>query len=363
VPRPTKAQLVLLELAGAAAAGGLAIGGVWKYAGIGVGGVVALLAIVPLNRRWLYQVASSWIRFARRRRRTRRGASLRDLLGDYQVESVPAGTRGSSIGVVRSGTTWSLPLALGLDSVFNDDAPVPVNLLADLLRVEDVRLSSVRLFTLTTPAHAVARAPSGPGAPLTPLVARYCLITLDGRRAADAIAARGGTEAAVHQILRRCAVHAEQVLSTAGLTVRRLDQNAVASLFATWLGPASEEDRATRRATAERWRDVRVAGTWSTIFAVTGSGDDIADRVFRLTAAAPTPVAATSLVLRPEDTGEDVTGTILVRLSAPLSASYDDTAHSLGLLARAFDLEMQRVDGEQGELLRATTPMGIGEPV
>jgi type VII secretion protein EccE len=356
---------MLLELGGAAAVGGLALGDPWRIPGIAVGAVVVLLAIVPWQRRWLYQVLGSWVRFRRRRRRARRGDGLTGILGEYQVESVPAGTRGSSIGVVRSGTTWSLPLALGLDSVFNDDAPVPIHLLTDLLRVEDVRLSSVRLFTLTTPAHVAARAPGGPGAPLTPLVARYCLITLDGQRAADAIAARGGTQAAVHQILRRCAVHAEQVLSTAGLSVRRLDQHAVASLFGTWLGPASEQDRSTRPATTERWRDVSVAGTWSTIFAVTGSGDDVADRVFRLTAAAPTPVAATALVLRPDDhagAGDDVTGTILVRLSAPASASHDDTAHSLGLLARAFDLEMQRVDGEQGELLRATTPVGIGEP-
>ena len=64
---------------------------------------------------------------------------------------MPGGGRGEPIGVVRCGTTWSLPLALGLDSLFNDDAAVPVHLLRDLLRVEDVPLSSVRLFTLVTP--------------------------------------------------------------------------------------------------------------------------------------------------------------------------------------------------------------------
>ncbi|HEU5266893.1 MAG TPA: type VII secretion protein EccE [Jatrophihabitans sp.] len=366
MPDPTRAQLVLVEVAAAAVLGGFALGGGWRLAGVAIGAVIALAAIVPVRSRWVYQVAGSWVRFVRRRRRGRRGAGLTGLLGEYHVESVPAGTRGGSIGVVRCGTTWCLPLALGLDSIFNDDPPVPIRLLTDLLRVEDVRLSSVRLFTLTTPARVAARAPGGPAAPLTPLVARYCLITLDGRRAADAIAARGGSQAAVHQILRRCAVHAEQVLSTAGLTVRRLDHAAVASLFATWLGPASEADGSSPPPAAERWRDIEVAGTWSTIFAVTGRGDDVADRVSRLTAAAPTPVAATVLVLRSSDrhgeTGDEVTGTILIRLSAPSAGSHEDTAHSLGLLARAFDLEMQRGDGEQAELLRATTPIGIGEP-
>jgi type VII secretion protein EccE len=362
VPQLTKPQLVLIELAGAAVLGGLEFRGVWLPIGAGAAVVLVALAVVPLHRRWLYQLAVSWGGLALRRRRSARVPGLAGLLGDYRVESVPAGSRGKSVGVVRSGTTWSLPLVLALDGVLNDDAPVPIQLLAELLRVEDVPLSSVRLLTLTTPPQVPAQAPPGPLAPLVPLAARYCLLTLDTRRAAEAVASRGGSEAAVHQILRRCAVHAEQVLSTAGLSVRRLDQPAVESLFATWMGPATSPTGRRGQQTVESWTDVRVAGTWSTVFAVTGEGADLADRVSRLAAVAPTPVVATALVLQPAEFGDGVQGTMLVRLSSPDSAPREDAAKSLNLLAQAFDLTLQRMDGEQGQLLRATTPVGVGEP-
>ncbi len=364
--QPTLAQLVLVELAAAAAAGGIALAGgrrgAWFVAGVAVGALVLIPAIVPLRGRWLYQLAQSWAGLRLRRRRIAAGSGLAGLLGDYRVESVAAGSRGGVIGVVRSGTTWSLPLALGLDSVFNDDVPVPLRLLTDLLRVEDVALSSVRLFTLVAPAQTSARAPAGPGAPATPLAARYCLITLDSRRAADAIAARGGGTLAVHQILRRSAVHAEQVLATAGLTVHRLDENAVASLFATWMGPAATPTQGGDQP-EESWTGVRVAGTWSTVFAVTGAGDDVVDRVSRLAALAPTPVVGTSLVLQPVGPRGRIEATMLVRLSASASGPRADALSALGLLAQAFDLDLKRVDGEQATLLRATTPLGVGEPV
>jgi type VII secretion protein EccE len=382
VPRPTKAQLVLVELAAAAVLGGRALDtgwltGAWSIAGAAIGVVLLLLAIVPVSGRWLYQLIRSTVGMRGRRRRAARGPGLVGLFGDYEIESVPAaGRRGRTLGVVRSGTTWSLPLVLTLDAVFNDDAAVPVELLADLLHVEDVPFSSVRLFTLVAPAQTPPNAPAGPVPPLVPLAARYCLITLDTRRAADAIAARGGTSAAVHQILRRCAVHAEQVLATAGVTVRRLDENAVASLFATWLGPVSDDRSRDGEHAVESLRDVLVDGTWSTMFAVSGDGEDLADRVTRLAAAAPTPVAATALVLTPTGHGGDTGGgngggngargveaTMLLRLSAPAGAAREGAAESLRLLAQAYGLRMQRISGEQGSMLRATTPLGVGEPV
>jgi type VII secretion protein EccE len=367
VPQPNLAQLVLVELAAAAAAGGIALAGglhgAGFIAGVAVAALVLIPAIVPLRGRWLYQLGQSWLGLRLRRRRSTTGSGLAGLLGDYRVESVAAGSRGGVIGVVHSGTTWSLPLALGLDSVFNDDVPVPLHLLADLLNVEDVPLSSVRLFTLVTPAQTSGRSPAGPAAPATPLAARYCLITLDSLRAADAIAARGGGTLAVHQILRRCAVHAEQELATAGLTVRRLDENAVASLFATWLGPATTTPTRRGEHPEESWIDVRVAGTWSTVFAISGQGDDVVDRVARLAALAPTPVVGTSLVLQPVGARGRIEATMLVRLSAPASVARADALSALTLLAQAFDLDLKRVDGEQATLLRATTPLGVGEPV
>jgi type VII secretion protein EccE len=364
VPQWTRTQVVLVELAAAAVVGGIAGGGVWLIAG-GIAGVVLLaVAVLPVRRRWLYQVILSWFALQRRQRDAMRRVGLAGTLGDFEVTSVPGGSDGRRIGVVHSGTTWCLPLVVSLDGVFNDDAPVPIDLLARLMWVEDVPLSSVRLVTLTAPAQPPAHAPAGPVAPATPLAARYCLLTLDTRRAAEAIAARGGTQAAVHQILRRCAIHAERLLSTAGLTVRRLDENAVGALFATWMGPATPFAGQHPPQAVESWRDVRVVGTWSTVFAVTGDGADITDRIARLAAAAPTPVVATTLLMQPAGPRpDDVDTTLLMRLSGPDSVSEAGAVDWLSRIAEAFGLIVQRLDGEQGPLLRATTPVGIGEPV
>lgn len=361
MPQWTRTQLVLVELAAAAVVGGAAAAGPWLFAGLVAALVLLVLAVVPMRRRWPYQVALSWLALQSRQRDAARRDGLAGVLGDYEVESVAGGSGASRIGVVHSGTTWCLPLMVGLDGIFNDDAPVPLDLLARLLWVEDVPLSSVRLVTLTAPAQLPAHAPAGPVTPATPLAARYCLLTLDTRRAADAVASRGGTQAAVHQILRRCAIHAERFLSTAGLSVRRLDENAVGALFATWMGPATPFTGHRPPRTVESWRDVRVAGTWSTVFAVTGDGADITDRIARLAAAAPTPVVATTLLLQPAGARSDVEATLLMRLSGPDSVSEAGAIDWLSRIARAFGLIVQRLDGEQGPLLRATTPVGIGE--
>lgn len=357
MPRPTMMQLALLEAAAAAVLGGLALHGGWAAAGIALGAAVALCAVVPVEGRWLYQLLLAGSALLRRRRRLARGGGLAGLLGEYTVETVPGGSAGVPIGVIRHGARWSIPLVLALDDVFNADRGVPVAALAELLQAEDIPLSSVRLLTLTSPARVPAGAPAGPYPPLDQQAARYCLLTLDSRRAADAIADRGGSPAAVAQILRRATVHAEQVLAGAGIATRRLDEAGIAGLFTAWLGPASPASGRRAQHSAESWRDVRVAGTWSTVAAVTGHGADVADRVARLVAVAPTPVVATTLVLRP-DRVRRFAASVLVRLSAPDTAPQRDAIGSLALLARAYDLRLQRMGGEQGALLAATTPVG-----
>ena len=172
MPRFTLVQPALLEVGAAALLGGADLGVVWRYPGLGVAVVTVVLALVPVQRRWLYQLATSWFGLARRRRRVSRAPGLAGLLGSYSIEAVNGGSTGAPIGVVRSGTTWCLPLVLALDGVFNDDPAVPVQVLSSLLQIEDVPLSSVRLFTMTTPAQVPSDAPAGPSAPLSPLAAR-----------------------------------------------------------------------------------------------------------------------------------------------------------------------------------------------
>ena len=303
MPQPTMAQLVLLELAARGRA---------RRARARAGAVAdrrrrrrrrarccsrscrgAALAL-PGRQSW-----PGWRRAggaARARRRP--GRTARRLRGRGGAGRRP----GASIGVVRCGTTWSLPLVLGLDSVFNDDAAVPVHLLAELLHVEDVPLSSVRLFTLVTPPQRPARAPAGPARAADPagraVLPDHPRHPARGRR--DGRPRRRAARPS-HQILRRCAVHAEQVLATAGLTVRRLDEDAVASLFATWLGPAASTatgGAATKLASPGATCGWPAPGRRSSRSAARATTS--LDRVARLAAVAPTPVVGTSLVLQPD---------------------------------------------------------------
>ena len=65
--------------------------------------------------------------------------------------TVPSAGRGPEVGAIRDVTTWSVPLALPLTDLFNDDVPIDLDRVATLLTVEDVPLASVRLVTVTAP--------------------------------------------------------------------------------------------------------------------------------------------------------------------------------------------------------------------
>jgi len=359
VPLPTRVQLVLLESAAAALVAGIAARGAWLWIGAVAAAALLALAAVPVHRRWLYQLALSWLSMLRRRQAVR-GPGLQSLFGGYQIVTVPPGSQGTPFGAVRSGTTWALPLELALDGVCNDDAPVSVQQLAALLRVEDVPLASVRLLTVYSPARAAAGAPAGPVPPPARITMRYCVLTVDSALAATAVADRGGTEAALQQILRRCALRCEQILAAAGVRVRRLDERAVGALFTTCLGPAELRPDNSLPPTAERWSDITVAGTWSTSFVVSGSGPEVPDALARVAATAPAAVAVSTLLLQRLGPREELAATLLLRLSGP-GATPDAAALSAVLLrAQSVGLLMQRLDGEQGRLLRASTPVGVG---
>lgn len=359
MPLPTRVQLVLLELAAAAVVAGTAARAAWLWIGIAAAAVLLALAAVPVHRRWLYQLALSWLSMSRRRRAVR-GPGLQSLFGGYQIVTVPPGSQGTPFAAVRSGTTWSLPLELALDGVYNDDAPVSVEQLAALLRVEDVPLASVRLLTVHSPARAAGSAPAGPVLPPARVTLRYCVLTVDTALAATAVADRGGTDAALQQILRRCALRCEQLLAAAGVRVRRLDERAVGALFTTCLGPAELRPDSSLPPTAERWSDIVVAGTWSSSYVVSGSGPDVLDALARVAGAAATPVAVSTLLLQRVGPREELVGTLLLRLTGP-GAVPDPAALSAALLtAQSAGLVLQRLDGEQGRLLRASTPVGVG---
>jgi type VII secretion protein EccE len=358
VPQVTRVQLVLLELALALGIGAVAASGAWRWLCAAAGVVLAGLALVPVQRRWTYQLALSWLQLLRRRAQVR-GPGLQSMLGGYRVVTVPAGSRGTAFGAVRTGTLWSLPLELPLEAVANDDAPVPVEQLAALLQVEDVPMASVRLITLFAPAQP-SGGPPGPVLPLPRSAARYVVLTLDSVLAVDALAARGGSEAAINQILRRAALRCEQTLTAAGVPVRRLDEDAVAALFPASVGPGGHRPDGSMPPSAETWGDVRVAGTWSVSFAATGAGPDVVDALNRAAAGARTPIAATTLLLQRRGPHDALDRRLFLRLSGPGARPDRNAVAATAERAETAGLVLQRLDGEQGRLLRATTPVGVG---
>ena len=360
MPRATLAQLVLLEIAAGAVVAGLAGRHTWTILGVAVGVVFATLSLVPVQRRWLYQALTSRVRLAGRRGAQRRHTGLASLAGPFEV--VDVATSGSSpIAVIRAGNTWALPLELRQDSVFNDDASVPLGGLASLLKIEDVDLASVRLLTLVTPVVAAPNAPAGTGPVLARGATRYCVLTLDTMIAAAALAARGGSDAAVTQILRRCAMRAEEVLGNGKLGLQTLDESAAHRVLDSCLGPAASVAQSSAATTAESRSGIRVGGTYSTSVVVGGSAATALHKLADLMPYLPGRVASTALVLTPDRHRGGAESTLVLRVSVPHDKAATHVAGRLRKAVSQAGLPVQRLDSEQGELLRASTPLGLTE--
>lgn len=346
---------MLLEIAAAAVVTGLALRRAWLPAGIAIGVVFAVLALGRLQHRWVHHLIASWFGMQLRRRRLR-GPGVASLSGGYDVVTVPSGSRGIALGAVRDRTTWTVPLELPLLGVLNDDPPVPVEALTGLLTIEDVPLSAVRLLTMTTPASPPPDGPHGPLQPLSRLAARYLLLTLDTVLAAEVITDRGGSEAAVHQILRRCVARAEEVFAAAGIPVRHLGEAKLTGIAAHCLGPLQPGADGSVPAAQEKLRQVTIADTES--MTITVEGPDAAAKLDQLTGLLPVPIVATAVVARP-GTARSADVSLLVRVSGKSWQVRAATGRSLDSGAAALGLTLRRGAGEQVPLLRATTPFGV----
>ncbi len=350
MPSPTRAQLVLLEGAAASVAGGLVGKGGWVPAGI-AGGVILVLLTLPLGGRWVYQVLALRLKMIFRGGRSRpRG------VGDYEIVPLPGGVTAPDVAAVRSGTTWSVALDIRLDSIFNDDVPVPLAALAALLQVEEVTLASVRLLTLTSPARGNASR----GAALPPALSasRYCVVTLDTITAIDAVLARGGSDAAIHQILRRCGVRAQEILTGAGLSVRLLDGAGIATLLARSL--AGPPRRAGSPASAgppasESWTDVAVAGSWSRSMSTSHATDESLYRLAAVSGTLPAQVVATAVELRPGVNGRTPRVSLVMRVTRAERNALRDVQRAV----RNGGLHLSTPGGSQGDLFCTTTPIGV----
>jgi type VII secretion protein EccE len=346
MPAPTRAQLLLIEIGAAAAALGLAGGSFWIPVGVAVGAVFVLVALLPFDRRWLYQALGAWTALRARRRGARR-AGLPGLIGGYEVVPVADPRADRPLAAIRWGTTWSVPLEISLDDLFNEDRPVPVAALTSLLDVEDVPLASVRVLTAFLPSTPRPGAPPAPVPPPPRLAERHLIITLDAVKAADPIAARGGSDAAVAQILRRCALRAAELLDSSGLEVRPLDEAAAETLLGIVLGV----DPGAPAGATESWRVLHTPGGYSTAFAVDDRTPGARDAASALCSTVPARLVVDSLVLEQDDTGTTVSRYVRVMAAERVADNVRTAAQRLGL-------RLRRSGGEQADLLRATSALG-----
>lgn len=354
MPLASRPRLVLLEIAVGAGLVGYAFGGAWLPLGAVLAGLCLLLALVPVHRRPLASVVASWLAMhARRARRGRRSAARPGE--QHRVVTVPSSGRGAAVGAIQGGQTWSVPLEMPLNAITNDDAPIDLDRVAALLTIEGVPLASVRIVTVSWPAMPAPTELVGTGQRPSQRATRHLVLTLDTAHAADVIVERGGPPA-VHQILRRCVLRAEELLHATGVEVTRLSEMAVATAAAGTIGRTATGPDVSLVATSESLDHVDLPDCTARTFTV--SGPDTLARLADLAQAVQAPVVATSVVLQADGPRRTPLVTVLLRISGPADV-VSGAVGPLAASAAGLGLRVDPVLGGQLPLLRATTLLGV----
>ena len=354
MPHASLARLVLLEIATGSALVAVAFRGAWLPVGVGVALVCAALALVTVHRRPLHAVVGSWLGLRLRRAGRGRRQDVRPS-ERFQVVTVPPAGRGAAVGAIQGDTTWSVPLSLPLTGIVNDDPVLDLDRVAALLRIEGVPLSSVRVVTVAWPAMPGPAELVGTAPRPSQRVSRHLVLTLDTAYAADVIAERGGPPA-IHQILRRCVLRAEELLHASGVEVNRLSEPAVAAAAAGTLGRLPHGPDVSLLALSESMGQVELADGTARTFVVTGP--EALARLGELAEAVPAPVVATSVVLQADGPGHVPVVTVLMRISGA-TAVVEAAVAPLMAASAQLGLRVDPVVGGQLPLLQATTLLGV----
>jgi len=367
--------------------------------------VAATLAIgwgrrrgVPLYRllatRWRWTVRT---RAAARTARYRRAAGdttpggVMSLLPQLHLTSAPLRAE-RRFGVCFDGTGWVAVLEVEPAAAMLVPATwpvaVPLDLLAGLLAIDDIRLASVQVLVRTVPAPVDSPAdspavrsyrrirPVGVAA----LRQTWIALRLDPQAGQDAIGARGGGVDGAHRSLKRVAGRALELLEAAGVRARALDEAGLSEVLAvTLLGGVPGVDRAVDldEPALERW-DCWQAGDGAQVtwwLADWPQGHEPVEPLLQLLQAAPAGFGVVSLTIhaQPEGGGRGGgagggvgggSGTepvlrVLVRAGAPL-AGLRGLVEALESGGRAVGVQLRRLDGDHGPGVGATLPLGGG---
>ncbi|MFF9632465.1 type VII secretion protein EccE [Streptomyces fradiae] len=385
-------QLVLVELALALAAVGLALRGLWLVPTLTVAVVLLLLAVV--RRRG--QAVPDWSSTALALGGRRRAAAPAAVDVDPSLAPIAEGLPGfrpfpyvdrkrRTVGMLGDGTFLTAVVRVEAGGAAPRPAfgarSLPLSLLGGALEVDDIVLESVQLVQQVRsapaphlPQQAVARLSYAPlqertGAPALRMT--WVALKLDPERCREAIEARGGGVEGAQRCLVRAADHVASRITGAGFEAVVLDQEELNSTMATaacasprLAARAHRPDATPQRRTVETARVWRCDDRWHTTYAVGrwpalagGEGSPLAKLVSLLTA---TPAYATtfSLAMRrgSRQGAVDVAG--YVRITGGSDTELIGVRRALEQAARSAKVGLVRLDREQLPGVLATLPLG-----
>lgn len=340
--------------------------------------VVLVLALVRHRRRFLYEWLG--IRFAYRRRRRSahpyraedpRIELVREMSSTLEVQEV-TNRSGVRLGAVGDGQAWCALLEVhpsaGAGGIVEpgDGPQIPFRLLVDSLEMRDIRLASIQVLTHTVPVYAgggdvpfVRSYQQLVNNPAPPRRTTWIVLRLDPALCPDAVALRGGGDTGARRALLTTASRLAVGLRAAGVPVRTLDAHDALAALVTCTGANPWQQRGRRLRTAEHWKTWTCDGVENTTFWVRrwprpprSSGRDL---FARLTGASGV-TSTVSLVFTGNDDGE-VSFHGLIRVAG---SSADQLTDWMERLASGMGADLERLDGQQVPGVLATLPLGGG---
>jgi type VII secretion protein EccE len=342
---------------------------------------VFALTLVRQRGRWLYQNLGVRLRFrARRRVRATDGtgdprlATLRELFPELDVAGITLRS-GERIGVAYDGQSWVGVVAV---QPSEDVVPrpqqthwLPLRSLVDALTVDDIALAGVQVLRYTAPAPAGVLPTQSPVASSyqqlnvrrTPASQHvWIALRLDPALCPDAVEVRGGGQEGGQRAVKRCVARVLELLESAGVKGRALDEETLRSVLALSGGARAVPSPPGTRRTDEAWTHWQGDGTahiawWVKTWPSRGAPmQALADAA----ATVPALSVSVSLTLHPVQTeGARFRGFVRVSATSPAAASI--AAQAMERAADGAGIGLYRLDGEQALGVIATLPLGGGE--
>ncbi|MEV4879875.1 type VII secretion protein EccE [Streptomyces cyaneofuscatus] len=388
--RPLRRQLVIIEAALAVAVVGAALGGAWMVpAGVLVV-LLVLLAVVRRRGRALQDWLAGALLLKARRRAAAPGADAEPMLAPV-AENVPGfgphiyvDRDHRTVGMLGDGTFLTAAVRVeasgeALRPAFGARS-LPLSLLGDALRVDDIVLESAQLVQQVRaapaphlPQQSVARLSYGPlqdktGAPALRMT--WVAVKLDPELCREAIEARGGGLEGAQRCLVRVADHVASRITGAGFRAVVLDQDELNAAVATSAcanpllsGRAGRPDAAPQRRTMETSRVWRCDDRWHTTYAVDrwpelGRGATPLPQLVALLTSVPAYATTFSLSVRRGARQGETSVSGHVRVTGGSDTELVGVRRTLEQAARHAKVGLARLDREQLPGVLATLPLG-----